>query len=315
MVCDSTSVNLYKAVHAALGLREGRKVIVGELESFPTDLYMLDGLDADLRLLGRDGDDLAALIDTEVAVVLLSHVNYRTGALFDMAEINRLTHDAGALAVWDLCHSVGVCPIDLDGTATDFAVGCTYKYLNGGPGAPAFLYAAERHIGEARQPLSGWWGHARPFAFEPAYAPHPGIEKFLCGTQPILSMGGVELGLDAFEGADISDIRAKSLALTGLFMDLTAPLCDRYGLAPVTPPDEARGSQVSLIFEHGYAVVRAMIERGVIGDFREPGLMRFGFAPLYIRYTDVARAARVLEDCLREKVWNDPAYSDRGAVT
>ncbi len=315
-VCDTTSINIYKAVSAALGLRPGRTVIVSELDSFPTDLYMLEGLGATVRLLGRDGDTLADLIDDKVAVVLLSHVNYRTGALFDMAAINRLAHDAGALIVWDLCHSAGILPLALDELKTDFAVGCTYKYLNSGPGGPAYIYVAERHIADARQPLSGWWGHARPFAFEAAYEAHPGIEKFLCGTQPIISLHGVKAGLDALDGVDMAVVREKSLALSRLFMDMCEPLCQHHGLTLATPRDDGdRGSQVSYTFEHGFAVIRAMIQRGVVGDFREPGLMRFGFAPLYLRYADIRRAVEVLKSCLEDKVWLDPAYSDRPAVT
>ncbi len=320
VVCDTTSINIYKAVSAALNLRPDRNVIVAELDSFPTDLYMLEGIASDrditIRLLGRDGDDIEDLIDDQVAVVLLSHVNYRTGLLFDMAAINRHSHDVGALIVWDLCHSAGILPITLDALETDFAVGCTYKYLNSGPGAPAFIYVAERHIKEARQPLSGWWGHARPFAFEAKYDAHPGIEKFLCGTQPIISMQGVKAGLDVLDGVSIETVREKSLALSRLFIDLCDPLCEAHGLALVSPrDDEKRGSQVSFTFEHGYAVIRAMVERGVVGDFREPGLMRFGFAPLYLQYADVARAVGVLQACLEDKVWLDPAYSTRPAVT
>ncbi len=320
VVCDTTSINIYKALGAALGLRPDRPVIASELDSFPTDLYMLDGISSarnmDVRLLGRDGDSLADLIDDQVAVVLLSHVNYRTGKLFDMAAINALAHQAGALIIWDLCHSAGILPIELDQVETDFAVGCTYKYLNSGPGAPAYIYAAERHLNDARQPLSGWWGHARPFAFEPAYDAHPGIEKFLCGSQPIISLHGVKAGLGAMEGVSMADIRQKSLALTGLFMDRCAPLCEAYGLVLNTPQDDAgRGSQVSYTFEHGFAVIRAMIDRGVVGDYRQPGLMRFGFAPLYLRYQDVINAAETLKSCLQDKVWQNPKYNERSAVT
>jgi len=316
VVCDTTSINIYKAIGAALGLNPGRSVIVSELDSFPTDLYMLDGFDATVRLLGRDGDDLADLIDDQVAVVLLSHVNYRTGTLFDMAKITALAHASGALVVWDLCHSAGILPIALDETGADFAVGCTYKYLNSGPGAPAYIYVARRHIQNARQPLSGWWGHARPFAFEPGYEAHAGIEKFLCGTQPIISLHGVKAGLDAFEGVSLAKVREKSSALGRLFMERCAPLCEKHGLTLQSPEnDDHRGSQVSYAFDHGYAVIRAMTRRGVIGDFREPGLMRFGFAPLYLRYADVERAADILKTCLEDKVWLDPAYSERPAVT
>jgi len=316
VVCDTTSINIFKAVHAALGLRPGRRVVVSELDSFPTDLYMLGGTGAEVRLLGRDGDRLEDLIDGNVAAVLLSQVNYRSGALFDMTAINRLAHDAGALIIWDLCHSAGVVPIALDAAGTDFAVGCTYKYLNAGPGAPAFIYVAKRHLEEARQPLSGWWGHARPFAFEAEYEAHPGIEKFLCGTQPIISLRGVQAGLDALDGVSQSALREKSLSLTHLFMDLCEPLCRDYGLVPGTPrEDRQRGSQVSFTFEHGYAVIRAMIERGVVGDFREPGLMRFGFAPLYLSHADIKRAVEIMESCLADRVWLDPAYQVRSPVT
>ncbi len=316
VVCDTTSTNIYKAVSAALAMRPKRRVIVSELDTFPTDLYMLDSLDADIRLLGRDGDSLEDLIDDQVAVVLLSHVNYRTGVLFDMDGITRLAHDAGALVVWDLCHSAGALSISLDAAKADFAVGCTYKYLNAGPGAPAFIYVAQRHIADARQPLSGWWGHARPFAFEARYDAHPGIEKFLCGTQPIISLAGVGAALDALEGVSMDALREKSLRLTRLFMDLSEPLYQKYGISLTTPrEDRLRGSQVSFTFEHGYAVIRALAERGVIGDFREPGLMRFSFAPLYLRYADVARAVEIMGECLAEKVWQDPAYATRSAVT
>ena len=320
IICDNTSINIYKAVSAALSLRPDRSVVVAELDSFPTDLYMLEGIandrDISIRLLGRDGDSLEELIDDQVAVVLLSHVNYRTGKLFDMAAINRLTHDAGALIVWDLCHSAGILTVALDHLETDFAIGCTYKYLNCGPGAPAFIYVAERHIGPARQPLSGWWGHARPFAFEPGFDANPGIEKFHSGTQPILSMQGVKCGLDALDGVTIEAVREKSQGLGRLFIELTDPLCEKFGLVLASPrDDELRGSQVSFTFEHGYAVVRAMIERGVVGDFREPGLMRFGLAPLYLQYADIARAVGVLASCLEDKVWLNPVYATRSAVT
>lgn len=255
------------------------------------------------------------MLEESVAAVLLAEVDYRTGAFLDMRELTRKIHDAGALAIWDLCHSAGIIPIALDDCGADFAIGCTYKYLNGGPGSPAFLYAARRHQEEARQPLSGWWGHARPFAFERDFSPDAGIKKFLCGTQPVLSMAGVGAGLDAMEGATMEALREKSQALTQLFITRTdALLGTRVGI--VTPRDPGlRGSQVSLSFPEGYAVVQAMIAAGVIGDFRAPDIMRFGFAPLYTTFTEVWDAAACLTDCIAREVWRDQRFTRRAAVT
>jgi kynureninase len=292
VVCDTTSVNLFKALHAALALRPDRDVVIAEEDSFPTDLYIVEGAIGSAgrpisrRLIGPDGASIDALLDRRVAVAVLSQVNYRTGALLDVAAITRQLHDAGALVIWDLCHSAGVIEIAFDCDAVDFAVGCTYKYLNGGPGSPAFIAVATAHQAAARHPLSGWWGHAAPFAFDRDFRPGHGIRRFLCGTQPIISLRGVEAALDAMAGVDIAALRDKSLALTELFMArVSAVLPD---LRIVTPREPAlRGSQVGISFDQGYAVVQAMIERGVIGDFRAPDLMRFGFAPLYISFTDV----------------------------
>lgn len=321
VVCDTTSINLYKAVKAAMTLRPERRVIVSESTSFPTDLYILEGATADSagtwqrRLLGRDAPSLDALLDETVGVVLLSNVDYRTGALRDMAAVTRQAHAVGALVVWDLCHSAGVVPMALDTWQVDFAVGCTYKYLNGGPGSPAYIYVARRHHERAFQPLSGWWGHAAPFAFESDYRPEPGIRRFLCGTPPILSMKGVECGLDTFDGVDMHVLHRKSQRLTGLFMERLATLLGD-AVEIVTPNEpERRGSQVALRFAHGYPVVQAMIARGVIGDFRAPDIMRFGFAPLYLRYVDVWDAAQVMADCFTEQVWTDPRFQERAAVT
>ncbi|MDE0590581.1 kynureninase [Halocynthiibacter sp. C4] len=322
VVCDSTSINIYKALHAAMAARPDRKVIVSETASFPTDLYMIEGALAgqgnaySSRLLGRDGDDIAELIDGDVAAVLLSNVDYKTGALHDMERITKLAHDAGAMVIWDLCHSAGVIPMELDRIGADFAVGCTYKYLNAGPGAPAYIYVATRHQERTTQPLSGWWGHAAPFAFETAYRPTSGIRRFLCGTQPILSMTGVETALDVFDTFDIKDARAKSQKLTGLFMDLVAQSEICNVMRPISPREDAiRGSQVSYAFENGYPVVKAMIEKGVVGDFRAPDVMRFGFAPCYLRYVDVFDAVAALEDALTREVWNIAKYCEMEAVT
>ena len=313
LICDTTSINLYKAIHAAIGLRPDRNVVIAEEESFPTDLYIIEGAmrsagrPMQRRLIGRDGPSIDSLLDGQVAVAVLSHVNYRTGELLDMAGITRRLHDSGALVVWDLCHSAGVVEIAFDRHAVDFAVGCTYKYLNGGPGSPAFISVAKTHQAAAQHPLSGWWGHAAPFAFDRDFRPDAGIRRFLCGTQPIISLRGVEVALDAMQGVEMAALRQKSLALTELFMARVGALLP--GLDIVTPRlPSSRGSQVGISFDKGYAVVQAMIERGVIGDFRAPDLMRFGFAPLFVRYQDVWDAAEILASCINAEVWRDPRF-------
>ncbi|WP_370111691.1 kynureninase [Streptacidiphilus sp. MAP12-33] len=313
VVCDSTSVNLFKVLSAALRLRPGRGTVVSELGSFPTDLYMTEGLAPARRLLiGRDGDALEDLLGEDTAVVLLSHVDYRTGRLQDMAAVTARVQAAGALMVWDLCHSVGALPVELDACGADFAVGCGYKYLNGGPGAPAFLYAATRHLTDARQPLSGWFGHAAPFAMSPDYRPADGVGRFLTGTPPLLSLAGLDASLDVWEDVDLASVRAKSLSLTSFFLRLT----DALGLETVTPRAEAeRGSQISLRHESAYAVVQALIARGVIGDFREPDIMRFGFTPLYVSHTDVWDAAEALRQVLDTREWADARFAARASVT
>jgi kynureninase len=320
IVCDTTSVNLFKAIHAAIGLRPGRDVVIAEDESFPTDLYIVEGAlkSADRpmkrRLIGRDGPSIDALLDERVAVAVLSQVNYRTGALLDIAAVTRRLHDAGALVVWDLCHSIGVVEVGFDLHGIDFAVGCTYKYLNGGPGSPAFISVAKAHQAAAQHPLSGWWGHAAPFAFDRDFRPDAGVKRFLCGTQPVISLRGVDVALDAMQGVEISALRQKSLALTELFMARVSTLLP--GLDIVTPRQPSlRGSQVGISFDNGYPVVQAMIERGVIGDFRAPDLMRFGFAPLYARFEDVWDAAEILADCINAEVWRDPRFSRQLDVT
>jgi kynureninase len=320
VVCDTTSINLYKAVHAAIGLKPDRDVVIAEDESFPTDLYIVEGAMKSVgrplkrRLVGTDGPSIESLIDQKVAVAVLSHVNYRTGALLDMAAVTRQLHDAGALVIWDLCHSIGVVEIAFDLDAIDFAVGCTYKYLNGGPGSPAFISVAKAHQAAAQHPLSGWWGHAAPFAFDREFRPDAGIKRFLCGTQPIISLRGVDVALDALEGVEVAALRQKSLALTKLFMARVAALLPDLDI--VTPRQPSlRGSQVGISFDKGYAVVQAMIERGVIGDFRAPDLMRFGFAPLYIRFQDVWDAAEMLASCINAEVWRDPRFNRQLDVT
>ncbi|WP_234838207.1 kynureninase [Sinorhizobium medicae] len=321
VVCDTTSINIYKALHAAMALRPDRLVIVSEGGSFPTDIYMAEGVvstrpGASLRLEGVDAPDIEDLIDGTVAVVLVNHVNYKSAELRDMAALTKKAHENGALVIWDLCHTAGALPVDLDGANVDFAVGCTYKYLNGGPGAPAFIYAAARHHGAISQPLSGWWGHARPFAFEKHYAAGEGIRRFLCGTQPILSLRALKGALDIWDEVDMAALREKSLGLTDLFIALVEAKCGAYGLELESPRERAkRGSQVSFSHPNAYAVMQALIDRGLIGDFRAPSTMRFGFAPLYVSYADVWQAVVILEDILRAGSWQDARFAVRAAVT
>ena len=321
VVTDTTSINLFKALHAALSLNPDRAVIVAEGGSFPTDLYMAQGIVAgdnrlSLRLEGIDGDTIEALIDDDVAAVLVNHVDYRTGRLRDMAALTARAHAAGAIVVWDLCHSAGVVPVELNACNVDLAVGCTYKYLNGGPGSPAFVFAAWRHHAALSQPLTGWWGHASPFAFEQNYRADPGIRKFLCGTQPILSLRALKAGLDLSLEVDQHAIREKSVALSELFISLVESRCDGLGLNLFGPRDPARrGSQVSFSHAHGFSIIQALIERRVIGDFRMPDIMRFGFAPLYIRYCDVWDAVEQLRQVLETEQWREPRFAIRGAVT
>lgn len=321
VVCDTTSTNIYKTLHAALALRPDRRVIVAEGGSFPTDLYVIEGVlasrpDVASRLEGRDGADLLDLIDEDVAVVLVNQVDYRSGRKRDLVEVTERAHAAGALVIWDLCHSAGVMEVGLNAAGADMAVGCTYKYLNGGPGAPSFVFAARRHLDAIRQPLSGWWGHAAPFRFDQSYAPDPGIRKFLCGTQGILSFRALKPALEMLGEYDLGDIRAKSVALTELFIRLVDETCSEYGVTLMSPrATEERGSQVALRHPEAYASVQALIARGVVGDFRMPDVMRFGFAPLYICHVDVVRAVRILEEVLADELWREPKYQVRAAVT
>jgi kynureninase len=325
---DGTSINLFKVLSAALSMvadQPHRRVIASERSNFPTDLYIAESLcregGCELRLIEADG--IAAALDEHTAVLMLTHVNYRTGAMHDMAEVTRAAHAAGALVVWDLAHSAGAVEVDLRGADADFAVGCGYKYLNGGPGAPAFVWVHPRHAERFCQPLSGWWGHAAPFAFTPDYQPAPGIARYLCGTQPILSMTALECGLDTMLAAaplgGMAALRRKSLALTDLFIALVEERCAGHGLGLATPRAHAqRGSQVCLTRAEGaYAIVQALIARGVIGDFRAgaPDILRFGFTPLYLRFEDVWHAAEHLRQVLAEREWQRPEFNRPQAVT
>lgn len=325
VVTDTTSVNLFKVLAAALrvqGVRApARRVIVSERSNFPTDLYIAQGL-ADLlqqgyalRLVDSPADIDAAVRD-DTAVLMLTHVNYKTGEMLDMPALTEMAHARGALTVWDLAHSAGAVPVALRDAGADYAVGCTYKYLNGGPGSPAFLWVSPSLRDDFSQPLSGWWGHAAPFAMEPGYRPHAGVARFLCGTQPITSIAMVECGLEMFGRADMAAVRAKSLALTDLFIALVESRCADHPLELVTPREHhRRGSQVSLYHPDGYAIVQALIERGVIGDYREPGIARFGFTPLYTGYADVWDAVEILRDVLDSGCYREARFQTRGAVT
>lgn len=319
-VADSTSVNLFKMLAAALRLRPDRSVILTEESNFPTDIYIAQGL---IDLLGGRHElrrvaprDVAAAVDNEVAVVMLTQVDYRSGAAHDMGAVTAAAHAAGALMLWDLSHSAGALPVDLNAAGADFAVGCGYKYLNGGPGAPAFLFAAERHQELIQPPLSGWMGHAAPFDFDGDYRPAPGIARNLAGTPSILALAALEEGVDLLLRADMKRLREKSMAMTSLFLDLVEQECADFGFTLACPRDAAeRGSQISLHHENGYPIMQALIARGVIGDFRAPDILRFGFAPLYLRYTDIWDAVAALRDILAARGWDKPEFHARAAVT
>ncbi len=318
-VADSVSVNLFKLLASGLDLRPNRRVVLIDDSDFPTDRYVADGLCnllGDRVTLRRAKGDLRRALDDDVAIVLSSHASYLTGALADMRAVTHAVHEAGALMLWDLSHTAGVVDIDLSGCDVDFAVGCGYKYLSGGPGAPSFLYVAPRLQDEARTPLQGWLGHEDIFAFADHYRPAPGVERFQCGTWPVLSLSALDEALDVFEALDMAAIRAKSQALSARFLELIEPLIDRHGITVTTPIEpQDRGSQISLSHPDGYAVIRALIERGVIGDFRMPDIMRFGFAPLYVRFVDVWDAAAALTDVLDSGSYRAERFRARTKVT
>ena len=315
VLADSTSVNLFKLLAAALDRRPDRKVILTEAGIFPTDRYIAQGLIALLRRGHelRPVGDVAAALDDDVAVLLLTHVNYRSGAMHDMAALTRAAHAAGALVLWDLSHSAGAVPLRLDADGVDLAVGCGYKYLNGGPGAPAFQYVAKHMQDDLLLPITGWLGHAEPFAFESDYRPAGGIARAVVGTPPILSLAALEAGIDIALAAPMAAVRAKSQRLADLFIALMESEPAFRLLTPREP--SARGSQVAFAHPHGYAIMQALIERGVIGDFRAPDVLRFGLAPLYVRFVDVWDAVAVLRDVMRTGAWQAAAYQERRKVT
>ncbi len=320
IVTDSTGIDLYKALAVALQHRPERRVIVMEGSNFPTDNYVVQGLVGQLgdgyEIRFAEAAELGAAIDRDVAAVCLTHVHYKSGRILDMAAITKAAHEYGAMAVWDLCHSAGAMPVDLNACHADFAVGCTYKYLNGGPGSPGFIFVAGRHLDKYQQPLTGWWGHAEPFAFERDYRPAPGIRQLLSGTQPVLSLAVAEAGIDIMCRADMRAVRQKSMHMTDLLIELVENRCVGFGLELASPRDAAsRGSQVSFHHESGLPVMQALISRGVIGDYRAPGNMRFGVTPLYLRYTDIWDAVEILWNVLETGVWREPEFSSRGPVT
>ena len=321
VAADSTSINLFKVLSAALELRPGRRGIVSESGNFPTDLYVAEGV---MRQLGeghalrlaKAPEDLAGLLNADTAVLMLTHVNFRDGRMHDMAAVTKAAQAAGALVIWDLAHSAGAMPLDLAGAGADFAIGCGYKFLNGGPGAPAFVYVHPRWHGKARQPLTGWFSHKAPFNFDASYCPAGGIEQFLCGTPPVLNMVAFDEALSLWDDVDMTALRQKSQALCDLFIARIDAFAAEFGLTLITPREGGlRGSQVSYTCPHGYAVMQALIARGVIGDFRAPDIIRFGFAPLYLSYAEAERAAAILEEILRSRAWDDARFHARRAVT
>ena len=341
---DTTSINLYKVLSAAARIaREdapGRKKLISERSNFPTDLYIAQSVcqEYGLELVLLEPEEIAGALQTDVAISMLTHVNYRTGAMHDMAAVTAAAHAKGILCVWDLCHSAGAVPVDLKGADADFAVGCSYKYLNGGPGAPAFVWAHPRLINRFWQPLSGWFGHAEPFKFVPDYHPAQGIQRYLCGTQPMISMSVLQCGIDIYTEAEafggMAALRQKSLELTDLFIQLVEERCQGHGLGLATPREHAaRGSQVCLTREEGlgvngqgsgaYAIVQALIARGVIGDFRKgdggtgrhKDILRFGFTPLYVGFADVWNAVEHLRQVLESGEWQRPEFNTVHAVT
>ncbi|QFT64335.1 kynureninase [Roseivivax sp. THAF30] len=315
---DTLSVKVYQALAAALAMRPDRKIVLSDSGNFPTDLYMAEGLIATLgqghRLEVVDPEDIAARIGPDVAALMLTEVDYRTGRRHDMAALTRAAQDAGAVAIWDLAHSAGALPIDLTAAGAEFAVGCTYKYLNGGPGAPAFIYVRPDLADTVMPALQGWLGHDAPFAFEPAYRPAQGIERMRVGTPPVLQMAALDAALDLWDGVAMEDVRAASIELSERFIAGVEAACPDLALA--SPRDPAmRGSQVSFRFEHGYEAMQALIAHGVIGDFRAPDIMRFGLTPLFLDTADIDAAVSVLTRVIGEDMWRDPAYAKRSKVT
>ncbi|MBV1900373.1 MAG: kynureninase [Kordiimonadaceae bacterium] len=320
VVTDSTSINVAKAVSAALSLNPNRRVILTDNSNFPTDIYMAQGV-ADV--LGKNHtvkvvapEKLYEALDDTVAVLMVTQVGYKTGLRQDMQKLTACAHDAGAITVWDLCHSAGAFEVDLAGCHADFAVGCTYKYLNGGPGSPAFIYVAPRHQDAIQPMLTGWIGHQAPFAFDLEYRPAEGIKRLNVGTPPVLALSALETALEVWDDVSMAAVREKSVALCELFITEVEARCGSFGLELASPRDAAqRGSQISFHCPEGYKVMRALVDNSVVGDFRMPDVIRFGFTPLYVSYEDVFNAAKMLEKILREGLWQNPLYDVKEKVT
>ncbi len=318
IACDSTSVNLFKVLMAALTINKGRQKIVTEAGNFPTDNYIIRSVASlsGLECLARPADQLLEAVDADTACLVLTHVNYRTGEFYDLEATTRKAHDKGALVIWDLSHSAGAMPLDLDRAGVDFAVGCGYKFLNGGPGAPAYLFVAEALHDKVEPVLSGWMGHARPFDFADDYEPAAGIDRNLCGTPGILGMAALDAALDAFADVDMEEVRRKSMQLGDLLVDLVEDQCADHGFSVISPHDATmRASQVSIAHPQGYAIMQALISKGVIGDYRDPEVMRFGITPLYLRFIDLWHAVRHLRRIMEKETWRRPEFSERHPVT
>ncbi|WP_379062241.1 kynureninase [Mesorhizobium sp. UC22_110] len=318
VVGDTLSIKVYQALASALDLNPSRRVVLSDNGNFPSDLYMAQGLlrslDKGYELKVVDPEEVEAAIDESVAVLMITEVDYRTGRLHDMKKLTAKAHAAGVLTVWDLAHSAGALAVDLEGAKADFAVGCTYKYLNGGPGAPAFIYVAPKHAGKVRPALSGWLGHESPFAFDLDYRSGAGIDRMRVGTPAVIAMAALDAAMDAWEGVSMADVRKQSIALADLFIREVEARCPELTLA--SPRNGAeRGSQVSFRHPEGYAIMQALIARGVIGDFRAPDAVRFGFTPLYIGEQEVLGAVSVLEDVMKNKRWDEPQYRKKALVT
>lgn len=319
--CDSISVNLFKLLSAALGLQRGRSVVLSQQDNFPTDVYMVQGMSALLgsqrcQLVTVSSDELENQLNEDVAVLMLTHVNFRSGYIHDMQRLTELAHNKGILVIWDLAHSAGVLPLQLDQCQVDFAVGCTYKYLNAGPGAPAFLYVASRHLPTVTQALSGWMGHVSPFKFSTDYEGALGIEKFLTGTPPVISMSALDAALDVFNDVDMQQVRHKSRQLTELFITLATQTPALAPLLLASPADaDQRGAQLAWRHPHAYAICQALIADGVIGDFRAPDVLRFGFSPLTLRYEDIWNSVQRLASILETGRWQAPEFSQTSRVT
>ncbi len=325
IIADSTSINIFKLLAGVLLLPDiandpRRNVIISERDNFPTDLYIAEGINA---MLGQrytlklvEADEIAVAMNHETAAVLITQVNYRTGRVHDMAALNRAAQAAGAHIVWDLSHSAGAIPLELNADGAAFAIGCGYKYLNGGPGAPGYLYVASKYQTLLSTPLSGWFGHKAPFQFSVSYLPADNMQRFLCGTPSVLATVALRCGIETFDGVSLQEVREKSLALTDLFLDLMAEHCAEAGVECVSPKAHAlRGSQLSFSHDDAYAVMQALIDRGVVGDFRAPNLIRFGFTPLYTRYVDCFDAVMIIKDVLQSGAWKEDKYRERLLVT